>query len=334
MPYTFTVSDARASVLKNIAGVCTSSAEFLDFLNEATERLMTAGNWFGTEQLGQFCLYNRCVTWPRYVGTVLGVRLCSHSVDIKNHWYSILGPAQSCLNGNLGGFYPVLKDIGTAPTYNEISGPSGKKIRAYALKNQDYGKTVKLFGIDSNGQPLQETDGSGNWQMGLTLILAPPFVSTSIDVVRIESVLKDRTQGNVLLYEYDATSDTLRDLALYEPSETNPRYRRSNFSGLCVGASGCVDAHGEKIVKVEALIKLQYIPVVSDNDFLLIDDFVALKQAVQGVRYEEAGEIAKAGAYFASAVHTLNLRDRDKMPGNQTTIVVNPLSGSEIWSPI
>ena len=295
---------------------------------------MDAGDWFGTEQLARLCLYNGCVTWPRYVGTVLGVRLCGHQVEIKNSWWNIIGNASRCgwAYGQRGWVnYPQLLDTGQACTYNDISG-TGKPLRVYPVKLEDVGKTVTFFGTDSNGQPLQQKI-NGAWQMGVTVTLALPYVQTTQTVRQIDSVVKDSTQGNVLLYEYDAATDTLRDLALYEPGETNPRYRRSHFKHLCVKDSRCEDANGDKIRRIEAIIKLAFVPLVNDYDFLLIDNFLALKFMLQCIRAEEAGDAAKGGGYEAKAIRQMNLRDRNQTPPYQSSIRVNPV-GTMLVNPI
>lgn len=334
MAYQYTVADAKGSYLKSIAGVCTNSQQFLDWLNEATERLMDAGNWWGTEQLAQFCLYNQCITWPRYVGTVVGVRKCGENVEIRNHWYNIIGPARGCC-GSFTNFecVDVLKDVNTSPLFNDITGGNaGKLIRVYAQKRNDLGKVITIFGEDANGQPLQYKDSNNNWQMGLRIILAAPYATTTVYVRRITSVLKEVTQGNVLMYEYDPVTDLLRDIALYEPNETNPRYRRSVWSGLHISGS-CRGVDDLPLQKIEALVKLQYFPVANDNDFLLIDNFPALKFMLQCIRHEENGQTAEAGAFEQKAIRQMNLRDRDKMPSQQTAIYVDPV-GNTICNPI
>lgn len=343
MSYTKTLSDARNDIgLQRVARVCTDTDEFTYLVNSATERMLQAGNWFGTEQLARICLYNGCISWPRYVGTVLGVRMCNQSVDIKNHWYSIVGPAFNCgiqgygdgwwgqfgFSGFNGRSYPVVGDTGTTPLFSEITNSTGSYIRLYAVKREDWGKTVQLFGHDSNNQPLQEKDADGNWVMGITITLADPHVQTTIKIPPggIRSVLKQETQGNVLMYEVDPDDATnIRQLALYEPGETNPSYRRSRFSGLCVDSSGCKDSDDVPIKAVDALFKLAYIPVKNANDFLLIDDFTALKFLIQCITLEEGGETGRAQDYELKAIRQLNLRDRDKMPYNQNPVVVSPL---------
>lgn len=340
MAYQYTYADAKDHFyLKAISGACSGSEQFRAWLNEAQEKLADAGNWWGTEWLVQLCLYNGCISLRRYVGTLLGMRMCGAPIQPNNHWENILGPAEQFFGHGysaqrLGFARPQLSAQNPSPLYRPISGTGGKIIRAVALKTQDYGKTITLFGAAGTGQPLQYMK-DGAWTAGLKMILKAPYAATPIKVGGIESVLKDVTQGRVMLYEdnSDVTPDMLRDIAMFEPGETNPQHRRYFMSGVCPGLGSCVDSNNEKVTVVEALVKLEFIPVVNDTDFLLIDNFLALKEMIQSIRYSESGNTSKAGEFELSAIRRMNLRDRNKMPDQQTTVRVR-LGGSMVVNPI
>jgi hypothetical protein len=329
MPYTYTLNDLRAGTIQNVAGVCVDSNEFTLYVNDAQRQLMRRGSWFDTEHLIKICIYNGCITWPRYVGTVLGMRHCMmHDIQIRNNWYRIIGPSNCGWSSNI-----TARDAGTAPTYNEITGEDGKLIRVYIEKNNDVGKTLKIFGINgTTNLPLQEfVDGA--WVDGITLTFAKPFAVTTVPVRRITSVLKQATEGNVHLYEYDTVSATMRDLALYAPSETNPRYRRTTLTNFTCLPSACSETDGVRYASLEALIKIAFIPVEADNDFLMIDNFDAIKLMVHSLRLEEAGKDAEAAIKRARAIEELNFEYRDRNPGPQTTVRVSPM-GRHIMNPI
>src|SRR5262245_51118952 len=222
MAFTIQLRDARASLaLKSISGVCSSDDEFLALLNEAMRRLLRRGGWWNTEFLMRLCVYNKCITWPRIVGTVLGTRFCNGSFDLRNNWWNIVGPF-GCNNAGPDTFRSsfTISDNGTAPIYNDLTGTSGKYIRIYPTKIQDQGKTITLFGLTTGSQPLQQLV-DGRWERGLTLTLQAPYVQSTVLVRRIDSVVKEITEANVLMYEVDPTDATLvRDIALYEPTET------------------------------------------------------------------------------------------------------------------
>jgi len=328
--FTLQLKNARESLaLKAISGQCSNSNEFVAVLNEAMRRLDRRGNFFNTDQLMEFCVYNGCITWPRMVGTVLGIRPCgSQSLDIRNSWYNIIGP-RNCNNFHSAW---VMKDHGTAPCYNDITGDSGKYLRVYPTKREDVGKTISFFGIDGNGQPLQEKVGN-IWRRGVTLTIQAPYVQSNMLVKRIDSVVKQITQSNILLYQYDPVTETQQDMAVYEPSETNPNYRRSIIDGFCNLPGSNNKINGVKWKKVEVLVKLQFVECLADEDFLAIDCLDAIKFMIQCIRSEEAGDLQKAEIFKLKAIEELNFESRDKNPGNQTVVRINPI-GRYLANPI
>lgn len=352
MAFKYQLRDLRASAVRVIAGVCPDSAAFVQIANEVQRRLLKRGNWFNTEWLVRFCVYNRCVTWPRYVGTVLAARSCDGSVaDIKNKWYSVIGGASSMSKSLGGGNYEnggwglfrnefVFEDKNLTATYNQISGNTGRRLRYYVKYQNDIGKTITVFGKKYGGEPLMHFDTADNtWKPGLILTAAVPFGTDATLVTEIHSVVREATQGEARLYEYDADTDKLRDLALYEPNETNPRYRSSLITNWCE-MTGCletttvddVDYQRRKAV-IEVLCKLEHFDLVNDYDFLLIDDFDAFKLGFQAVKLEEMNEDDAAEIKWEKAVQELNFQLRDKNPDTQIPVAVNVVNGTPILSP-
>lgn len=314
--------------LKNVSGVCSDSEQFVEYLNEAMRRLMRRGGFYDTEQLLKICVYNGCITWPRFVGTVLGIRACCMGdMDIRNNWYAIIGPRNCSFRSGY-----AMRDAGTGPTYNDITGEDGKYIRVYLSKLEDAGKTITLFGIDTNGQPLQEKI-DGVWRQGVTLTMAAPYVQTSMLVKAISSVTREVTQALVRVFEFDPATDLMRDIAVYEPSETNPRYRKSHIQNFHCLPSACSTEDGVRYRTIEALVKMEFIPVVSDRDFLAIENYDALKFAISAIKFEEANDDDAASVKWIKAISEMNMELRDKHPGQQTVIRVNPV-GRMIRNPI
>lgn len=331
MAYTLQLADARNSLeIKAVAGVCTTSDDFLSMLNQAQRRLIERGNWFGTEWIVKLCVYNGCVTWPRYVSTVLGVRFCClGNVDIRNNWYRMSGPN----NCSFGSWDHTISDNGTSPIYNEIMGTAGVELWYSPTKLEDVGKKVVVFGTDPNGQPLQEKV-NGVWRRGKTVTATATFVPTGAGLVqKITSVSREISQSNMQLFGYDAASLTFRDLAIWEPTETHPAYRRSLIKGFKCIPSNCPVTDGVKLVTIEAMVKLAFVPAVNDEDFLAIEDMTALAFMIAAIRLEESNQDAAAEIKTQKAIQSLNFRDRNLTPGQQVVVNINPV-GHGIWSPI
>lgn len=339
MSYRFTLAEARVNgSLQDVAGVCADSAQFVGLLNEVQERLLRRGGWYDTEQLVRFCLTGCYITWPRCVGTVLGLRSCrTGQAWMQNKWYQIMGVHEAGYrygpNGNFSfGSELVAEDANPGPAHNDITGSEGKLIRYYVVKRNDVGKTITLYGKQFGGQPLQEKV-NGQWRDGLTLTAAAPFVSTSIRVTEITSIIREATQGMAYLYEYDATTDLLHDLAVFEPNETNPRRRRSRLLNFCL-PDDCRDSNGVKRFYLDALVKLEFLPLRNENDFLLLDNWSALKFGMQAIRFENANQDDAAEIKWLKAVRELNFQLRDKLPTQQTPVLVDCVMGGRIGNPI
>lgn len=345
MAYTLQLINARNDIgIQNIAGVCNNGTAFADYVNRATRRLMKRGAWFGAECLMRLCTTSCDVVFPRHVGTVLGLRLCrSGQVQIRNSWWEIVQPGcggwQSYGNGwGYGGVYgggywggsSYAIDTNTVPIFNQVSGNTGKLIRYHVIKAQDYGKTITIYGKQYGGQPLQ-TEVSGAWVNGVTITAATPIAQTTVLVTKIDSVVREATEGPAWLYEYDPATTKLRMLAAYETSETNPSYRHMKIPAL--SCAGCqVDENGQTIYQFEALVKLQYIPVVNDDDFLLLDNLDALALGIQALKAEEANDDNLAEIKWTKAIQDLNFELRDKSPSDQLSVRVNV--GRCLTSPI
>jgi len=199
---------------------------------------------------------------------------------------------------------------------------TGRLIRAYADAAADIGKTMTIFGLDDNLQPLKTQNINGTWSPGVVVTFSAPFGSTSVFVSRIDRILKDETTGPIRVYAYNATSDVLEDIAVYEPSETNPDYVRYHLN-----VPKCDETDCGASKPITALVKLKYIPAKLDSDLVLIQNLDALKDMMQAIKFKEANDIKSAREYEASAIRELNLELADENPIDQVTVSVEPFNG-------
>jgi hypothetical protein len=312
-----TVAEAKVSRLRRISGLCAGSSEWFTILNDTTRELMRRGQWWNTVKRMTGCVFNNCLVWPRQVGTLLALNRCGHSIPPKNHWYgfdSVL-PDDVCKfnNGCWGDIATV--DHGTTPVFNQIPCLNDRYIRIYISQPTDAGKTITLFGIDTNGQVIRSQRDDGTFQDGIVLTLENPFVQTPYLIRRIDQVIKDPTDGPIRMYQFDGA--TLYDMAMYDASETVPEYRQSKIMAACGPTSGCCQT------QLTALAKLNFIPVQHDDDIILIDNVDALAIGMQSLKQSDAYDHAGAETAMARAVHTLNLDLRSKLPIDQIPVKVN-----------
>ncbi len=182
------------------------------------------------------------------------------------------------------------------------------KIRLYPQFNSDIGKVVNIRGLDSNYQPVLTNGGA---TVGESIVIQSPYVDsvTTWAAQTFHEVTKAKTIGYVRAYSYDASlpippaaptaSDTpLLALAVWEPTETLPDYRRSFIPALDVrnGGGACCNDRLVPIsdphspcgrTRVTVIAKMKFIPVEVDTDFLPIGNAPALKLAMLAVMLEE-----------------------------------------------
>ena len=325
-----TFGQAKSSIeLANVSGVCGSSDAFRSYLNKAVRMLMTRGNFWGTVQLMRFCVYNECLVWPRQVGTVLAVNTCGHPINVWNNWFQFthLGSCQDIrnsgftLDGQLCRGNVNMENQGTTPVYYQIPCGDNFYVRSYPAVRADLGKTITIFGIDSNGQVVRTKNSSGIWQEGETIVNALPFVSTTKRYREITRVVRDKTSGPGQMFYYDPDRDVLKNCAIYDPTDTAPDFRFTKTPGLA-RSSCCSCSNGSR--QVAALVKLQFIPVENDNDLVLISNLDAIGNMIQAIRKSDGGNSAGGETDVARAVHEMNLELRDKFPQEQTPISIRP----------
>jgi hypothetical protein len=350
-----TLADVKRSPVKRIVGVCPSSTEFSDIINEATERLMTRGDWATTVVPIHTCIKNGCVTFPRYVGHVRKMAACGVPVPITGMFSPYLDrrqaggwfdwPGTHTWN-NLSGYYGNGRNLNFSSCSANVTGyyPSysdpwdNRYIRAYCQYPQDFGKTVTIFGRNEDGQPLATkntaSDGTVTYAPGAKITLGAitldgkKFGSTSMRVqAPFDRIIKDETEGRVWLYGYNDTDDLLEDLAVYEPKETNPTYVRMRVPGAKSGGS-CSSSSCSTAVM--AIVKLQFIPAVNDEDLVLIPNTAALKTMVQAILFEDSLDAQQANDFEVRAIRELNLQLRDIVPEDQTGVSIEAFNGSSV----
>lgn len=325
-PSELTLRAAKDSSIQNIAGVCVDKPQFVQQLNESVGRLMSYGNWWNTVVKGRVCAYNNCISWPRFVGTLLATNLGGGNRPIFNKWYDFmpLTSADCVCTGRSWPSNVAVVDDGVSPVFQNVPCGTSLSIQVYARVRADLGKTVTLYGLDEFGQEVMiRNANTGEWSQGETLAMASPLVQSSVKYREITRISKQVTAGPVDVYMFDVDTNTLLEMAHYEPNETEPRYRHTSLRGTS-GLSCCSTRDGTKARTITFLAKLRHIPVVADTDIVQIDNIPALKLMIQAIRLEESGNDQEAAAKQALAIKELNRALADKLPLNQIPIRVAP----------
>jgi hypothetical protein len=310
---TVTLGQLR-STLSRVEGVCSNNAKVAALANEADARLLNrADTPVGSIVESRWCIgASNCIVFPRQVRTVEAYSICNSPGSVRPPWFAYIGypngPGYVTKNS---GLCNTLIDKGTTCAFDDVvatvSAP--RRIAAIASNVADVGKKITLRYFDSTGQRVYTSIG-GIVQEGeqLTLVdpAAGPFpsnaavVSNNVATRGLYFVVKEVTQYPIYLYEYDPTpvvgpSSITKQLASYDPSEETPIYRRALIPGL-TDWSACDSDNTDCTINksLTALVKLQHVPVVVDNDPLVIGNVAALKLMVMAIMREEQNRLEES----------------------------------------
>jgi len=255
------------------------------------------GRWWGTTQLVQFCLgESGCLVLPRQTALIEAANLGAGHVNMRNQWYEFIKPHSACEGTNCSqencgcGCGAVnISDMGLVSSFSTTTG-SNKKLRIYPSQIVDVGKKIIFQGNDSNGIWVR-TEIDGVIQDGEEVTLALPFVDTDTTwgPGAPVAVIKEVTDYRVLVYSVDP-DDNESQLAIYEPTETEPAYRRVKLTGRGCG-SQCSDS-------LWAIVSLDHIPIVGGSDWLLFSSVEVYRLGMMSVKAREDGNTVQADALF------------------------------------
>lgn len=289
-----TLGAARPTIAEAI-GVCDNDARIPKLLNLAVQRLLPRGKWLGTFQRYRFCTNQACITLPRQFETVEAFALCNCPGIIRNEFfefqgtsYGILGP-DDCIGR-------LLVPRGMACTFDDPSSKT-QKLKVYADCTEATGAYATFLGWDENSNWIRTLIGT-DWIDGERILLSTsPQLSVNY-FTKLVDVQKPITNCNVRVYAYDVPSGAnVKALAIYEPDETAPMYRRYMVPGLDqmgTSQSDCADSVTCDQTQVDLLVKMAFIPVRLDTDYLIIGNLPALELACMAIQAEKNNQFADA----------------------------------------
>ena len=273
-----------------VLGLCSTDARVVDYLNDAQQRLLWEGTWWGCYQKYKVCVTGGCLTWPRHIAAIEAVAVSDSPITVRNEWFEFLETGTGLKDGTHGRI--ELFDRGTACTFNDLAG-TNKRIRVVADVAESATARILLLGYDQNSDWLRTQD-AGIWIDGEYVAINVAGTLSANRFTVLSDVIKPITNGVVRLYEYNNdTALVSNTLAYYDPDEETPRYRRSLIPNLPL-----TNTDGTETVDIMA--KLDYYAARNDNDFLVISNRHALSHAVRALRY---WELDAAGANEQGAQH-------------------------------
>lgn len=312
MAASLTVAQARASLWTEVDPSNRDSPEFLPLLNLASERLVTGYYWKNLCGVVEFDSAEKFITLPRRYEAIVGC-------DVHENPRPIMARMTEFMTSGAGMFHRLnarnlnrIIDQGEVPTMNLQE--SIGTIRLTANSADDYGLVVRVYGNDADGTPIF-TDGTEG--VDLTLGAAPVTTSQQMWLTGVDKPLTKRNVDLAVV-----VSGTPTTLSSYEPTETNPLYRRYK--------TGVIEQRSADRPAIICLCKRRFIPLVYETDLVYPSNLGALRFAIIACRLESRGsdEIDRSQKYWASANKVLDEELKQQRGGGQITVNWN-LSGSQ-----
>lgn len=338
---------AYANSIGSPLGTCIGDIPALSGLvNAATERLLfdpttPDEGWWGGWGLFVFNISQGqpMIVLPRGLARIILMDVCKRPTKVQNGFYEFLdfGPGlQPRGNGTCNGFPGSCGQQLQAYEREYVSTlspllPGGQHIQVFPTDARDVGRTVIVQGSDQNGNVIYSTDPVTNQTiLGESVILAQPFIKTQNQFSVISGIEKDSTFGPVTFFQFNSVTSTSQSLSMMEPSETSAAYRSYLVNGL---PCNCCNTGGP--VQVTAMCKIEFTPVASDSDYLVIPNVPALFAECEALRMESMDNV-KAQA-IADKKHQKALQllfgELTHYMGNERPAISVPIFGSDRLRP-
>ena len=336
--------DLRTSDFPFTNGLCaTDTVAIANLANRCQRRLIfsrEAGDegWYGSWAEVAFNTLSRLspyLTCPRQIARIQDFNVCNCNIATNNQFYEYLRfgdgrmPSQyRCDNLGLTSAY-MRND---AVTFVDLPAPP-QKIAVYTTDSTDVqaGYRVLIQGLDQNDSVIYSQDGS-NEVKGEYVYLKTPFATSSYSFNRITGIQKDVTNGSLQFFAVDATTGTQTLIHTMEPSEQVAGYRRYYFDNL--PASCCPPTLTTPVpVQVTAIAKLELIPVVADQDYLLIQNLEAMIEEAWSIHYsdlESATSKTEAVLHHKKAIGHLNAELTHYLGTNKPAISFKPFGSARL----
>ncbi len=299
-----TFGDIKGTAAK-VLNMNSSDPRVLAYVNRACERLLyDAGKSVDTLVRYTVCVTDGCITWPREIETIEAWATCKLPGMVRNQWYEFLGYGPGQMSSTDGSGRQLI-DRGNAVAFDDVIG-TNKRLAVWADAVEATGLKLLVRYYDSNANKVYSII-DGSWDEGQQITIAPGTYAYSSSLVMaggLYEVIKPVTKKPIRLYEYDVSANTYRALAMYEPDETLPTYRRSLIPCLASTTEGC------STTKVTVLAKRRLIPAVNDNSVLIISNQDAIRLGCQALKKEEDVGIADAEPLWKMAIRCLDRQMR------------------------
>jgi hypothetical protein len=332
--------DLRLGDLAQALGYCADDIPRISkAVNAAQQRLLHAREagdegWWGTwaEMVFNVSRDDPYITCPRSVARLEGIAVCGEPIPVNNQFYEYLSFGngllpKTWLTCNTGLIQAYSRN--NVPTTRDLTG-TDQVISVYPIDPTDVNKSVIIQGTDTFGNVTRSRDVYSVIN-GQKLTLTVPFVNPPSHYNTITGIQKDRTNGPVQITQTDPITFETRLLLEMEPSEMVSGYRRYYLSEL---PTNCCHVPGDSTtVQVKAIAKLEFIPVVVDTDYCIIQNAEAIIEECMSIRYSRIDTVSAkqmSREHHRNAIGLLNGELTHYLGMDQPAVIFAPFGSAHL----
>jgi len=272
-----------------------TDAQKVALINRTMEMLIGQPSWRGIDVLTTFSVYDNKITLPRSLQSVKKAAVPPGgggltAVPVNNLWFQFHINGPGLIDPDHARIARAqFDDLGLGSvTFLDLSTPF--YIRIVSDVQETDSTNITFFGTDTNGVPIYTGTSRGE-----TLDCAVSPNTTSQVFASLSRVIKAVTLGRISVYAVDASTSVQTLIAIYEPGETTPCYRRYAVTG-----------REDETRTFTALCKRAYVRAIGGNDEIFPDNTNALAEGLRAVTSSNNDDRRAAAEYISTALQILN----------------------------
>jgi hypothetical protein len=190
-------------------------------VNQARRLLWNKRAWTSQEEYVQICCVNDCFTLPNRYEQIKLAWIGDDSASLNDEWFNAtnafaLHADNSCHRAitEVGGLHVLFRDYTTNPY----------QLGVIAEDIEDAG-TELMFEVQDQYDTYHKVN--------LFAAQSPNLAKTDLLIKGVRSVSKPVTKGRIRVYAYDMELQARTLIAIYQPNDSNPTFRRFKAPRTC-----------------------------------------------------------------------------------------------------
>jgi hypothetical protein len=319
---------AQLAQISGTSGFPMNNSRVMQLLNQATEELMNEGDWPGVVDRYLFRSPDGHIILPEFLDRIMGVAINNIPYTTKSPWYEFVeygpGPQGDC------SWVDAVIDrdevaINKAQFPDADDGPWTLYTKCEAIDETVDGErpTILVKGSAGDERVVRTNAGTG-WINGEELELngdTDPYTFYGTAVFEsVTAVIKPITNGYIELWATNGDAAEDVQLATYSPEQVNPSYHSyylpalKNCWGMGTLLNGCCwcpdGSDGPTDITVLVRGRRRFVPVLGDDDELIITNIPALISMMMAIQKREVSDPVGYGGYKAAAVDIMQKEAR------------------------